>query len=1015
MLPTKLSIEGLYSYKKRQEIDFSNLTEAGLFGIFGRVGSGKSSILEAMMLCIYGNTHRMNKSGDSRNFNLVNLGYPKLHLELEFQAADQKHYKGTYTIKKTKAGDKANSPNHSCYIKEGQDWLPISVGEMEQAVGMNHNHFSQVVIIPQNKFSKFLNQSSTDRTKMLKEIFNLHQYDLSQATKKLIQDCERELDELGARLDELAEYTEEHLENLQKEQTQLQSDKKRLQKAQEENQKQLAQMEQAAKSKEELDAISQTLAELENQKASMEKRRARLHQHRSLKNKLGKEAYQFNENKSKKKQNQDQLRLRQKALAQQEDRKQELEQQLKANEENRKQLPVWRKIAQELAELAEAKKEQKKLKELKNKIDQEEAQLAQLQKELQQDQRHKEALQSKLKATEEDLAHQETSEALKGLVPLFQDAQKKAKEAEETHKNQKQDLQNQRAYWAKKWDCSPTQLLDFQGYLKSIREQVRELETTINEHKNQLLTENLQEAAQQLAQQLHKGAPCPVCGSEEHPEPAQPEKAQKGKDLDKLEQEFNKLVVKQTAIEEAAQDMMRSETTCNQAEELSTRAKEELETQEKKLKNLGFEQVKEAVQFLEETKAKQQAAEELRKQLDRLSHGLDEKQSAYNEHQLKTRQSTSEYETRLAQLKKRKSHFTEVDPENYKQISIEQVHKMAKQKEEAIQNTEQQYEELSQEHVQQESQLSRLTEQVDHLLKDVQQLQKQEEELSNYLQQASRELGLASWEYAQPLLDEDLDEEAEEKTLSEFDKKLHSLSEQKARLDKQLEENPYDKEKHQQLQAGQKEQKTRWDEIQSRLGSLKDQIKKCQENMARSTRLKEEQSQKEQRLENLKVFKDMFRSEGFVKFVSGIFLESIMDNANQRFRKLTNGALQLKLAEDKSIEIVDLLNAGQTRNAKTLSGGQQFQAALCLALALGDSIREQASSKQRFFFLDEGFGTQDEQSLQTVLQSLRELSKEGRVVGVISHRQDVQERIEHHLHIENHQSTGSQIKMSWKS
>ena len=53
MIPEKLTIEGLYSYREKQEIDFARLTEAGLFGIFGMVGSGKSSILEAITFALY--------------------------------------------------------------------------------------------------------------------------------------------------------------------------------------------------------------------------------------------------------------------------------------------------------------------------------------------------------------------------------------------------------------------------------------------------------------------------------------------------------------------------------------------------------------------------------------------------------------------------------------------------------------------------------------------------------------------------------------------------------------------------------------------------------------------------------------------------------------------------------------------------------------------------------------------------------------------------------------------------
>ena len=58
MTPISLTIQGLYSYQKKQSIDFTKLTAAGLFGIFGGVGSGKSTILEAITFAIYGETDR---------------------------------------------------------------------------------------------------------------------------------------------------------------------------------------------------------------------------------------------------------------------------------------------------------------------------------------------------------------------------------------------------------------------------------------------------------------------------------------------------------------------------------------------------------------------------------------------------------------------------------------------------------------------------------------------------------------------------------------------------------------------------------------------------------------------------------------------------------------------------------------------------------------------------------------------------------------------------------------------
>ena len=83
MLPISLTIEGIYSYQQRQHIDFSHLTSAGLFGIFGAVGAGKSSILEAITYALYGETERLNKA-DKRGYNMMNLKSNHIYIEFEF-------------------------------------------------------------------------------------------------------------------------------------------------------------------------------------------------------------------------------------------------------------------------------------------------------------------------------------------------------------------------------------------------------------------------------------------------------------------------------------------------------------------------------------------------------------------------------------------------------------------------------------------------------------------------------------------------------------------------------------------------------------------------------------------------------------------------------------------------------------------------------------------------------------------------------------------------------------------
>src|SRR5699024_7386092 len=81
---------------------------------------------------------------------------------------------------------------------------------------------------------------------------------------------------------------------------------------------------------------------------------------------------------------------------------------------------------------------------------------------------------------------------------------------------------------------------------------------------------------------------------------------------------------------------------------------------------------------------------------------------------------------------------------------------------------------------------------------------------------------------------------------------------------------------------------------------------------------------------------------------------------------------------------------GQTRDVKTLSGGEKFNASLCLALGMSDVIQSfQGNISIKTMFIDEGFGSLDEESLHKSIETLIDLQKSGRMIGVISHVQEL--------------------------
>lgn len=158
MIPVQLTIQGLYSYQEKQTIDFTKLTAANLFGIFGTVGSGKSSILEAITFAIYGRTDRLNLSGDNRYYNMMNLKSNELLIDFIFETGkDQTAYRATVKGKRNGRNfEDVKALDRSAYQKSGNEWIPIETAALEQAIGLSYDNFKRTIIIPQGQFQEFL-------------------------------------------------------------------------------------------------------------------------------------------------------------------------------------------------------------------------------------------------------------------------------------------------------------------------------------------------------------------------------------------------------------------------------------------------------------------------------------------------------------------------------------------------------------------------------------------------------------------------------------------------------------------------------------------------------------------------------------------------------------------------------------------------------------------------------------------------------------------------------------------
>jgi exonuclease SbcC len=263
------------------------------------------------------------------------------------------------------------------------------------------------------------------------------------------------------------------------------------------------------------------------------------------------------------------------------------------------------------------------------------------------------------------------------------------------------------------------------------------------------------------------------------------------------------------------------------------------------------------------------------------------------------------------------------------------------------------------------------------------------------------------------ILSQSIELEKQKKLLEDFKQNRALANDRCEALQKQLDNRVYNGEAHQLLIAEINQIRETITKINQESGRVTELLKVLNEKLISQAELKKSLDNLMLRAENIKTMKSLFKASGFVNYISSVYLQNLCNAANDRFFKLTRQKLSLEITGDNNFQVRDFMNGGKVRNVKTLSGGQTFQAALSLALALADNIQKITESNQNFFFLDEGFGSLDKESLSIVFDTLKSLRHENRIVGVISHVEEMQQEIEVHLRVVNSDETGSRIIESW--
>ncbi len=1004
MIPSLLTIEGLYSYQERQTIDFNQLTEAGLFGIFGKVGSGKSSILEAITFALYGNSDRL--GGTNFAYNMMNLKSNKLYIEFEFYNHENKLYKITREYKRnSKNFDKITNSGVVLYQKTENKWIPLESSDVEPILGLSSENFRRTIIIPQGKFQEFIQLKSTDRTHMMKEIFNLYRYDLQDKVSILNGKNLTDLNILQGKLSGFEEISEENIQFLDEK---YQLENEFANQLREEFNQINEKFQQLKLLKNDFETLNQKQIDFEKlseQKIQIDQTKAQLDLYERIftafnqllndSNRL----YQQLENKSlEAKNHKKQLTLLENELI-----------------EITKNINI---LEPEYETLNTKKLEENDLQLIRQSID------YQLQINT-----NKTRLQNGIEKVNEVKTEVETLEkTLKTNDSEIQELSKTKIDSSIIMNAGNWFLTHQNLFETQKKHIQKTENQDnklkiiFQSFEKfSIKTNYFDLEFNqkIKELENQKLDFNksktqlqVQEKLAHFAHELHDGEACPLCGALEHPSKLETQDVSNqlltiDQNIYQIENQINELknllAEKKFIEEQIKSDQKHLEEIENQIK----KHEENFTWKEFEKTNFeDFEHKKNAsILINQQIESKTKISFELREKLE----NSRKKVERFNEELEKIKREEIELETKIKQ-----------------NTSLLKVLKYSDYENETIENLTEKLRILNQKNAQIEKDFSFLNEQLNALNpkisaqktsielteKTISELNEELKINQDSIHSALKSEEIYSIEEVKNILNFNLDKTTLKYEIEQFNINYENLKNSIKELESKLNNRTFDPKQFETEQQLLVEKENILKQKTELVIELKTEIIRLKKSFEEKKELLKNLEKLQKRAENLKTIQNLFYKAGFVQYVSSIYLKQLCENANIRFHRMTRNQLSLQINETNDFEIIDYLNEGKSRSVKTLSGGQSFQVSLSLALALAESVQTNAQSDKNFFFIDEGFGTQDSDAVNVVFETLLSLQKENRIVGIISHVEELKDRIPVALSITKDDEKGSIIELN---
>ncbi len=999
----QIRFKNLNSLAGEWQIDLTDpaYTADGIFAITGPTGAGKSTLLDAVCLALYGRTPRQNRVNASQN-EVMSRQTGECFAEVVFETPQGRwccHWSQHRGRKK--ADGVLQPPKHEVSDADTGKVLVTKLKDVaetiERLTGMDFDRFTRSMLLAQGGFAAFLQADPDARAPILEQITGTSIYsDISIAVHQRRSEERQQLEQLKAAQSGLQLLDEEDEAMLSRE---LASIDEQVH----EQQQQLEHQQGLVNWRQQLDKENDQLKQLQQDQQQLDQaQQAFAPQQQALEQALQAEA----------------LRPEYAPLCQ---RRRDLDGAKEGLSRLQAELPSLEQAHQHAGEqLSQARLHQQQA---ANELEQQQPLLRQL---------REQDYGISLKRNElQQLRAQLPAELLQGPAPdpavlqaamqatatelaaALSDTSREALQAEQAEvKRCGEHLGELKGLVAQTEEVQQEQQQLTQALTELVQQereageqlerQQQQVEILQREHQDLLKIQRQAERIADLEQQRHElepGKPCPLCGSEQHPWRSEqpPELAAEKARLQQVEQQLGEQQkqLQQLAIGRAqlATRLQGQQQRLRELEQKRARLQAPIDTC---LQALGWNS---CPTLNDVTRAHREAGDEwkrLQRQLNRIdSLYAEQKRQQEEQQRQQQRLAVDAKQSELESMQKDRAGLSsEPDTEAW-ETRLKTAVELARTAQERAQAETQRSEQT----------LNHRRQQISDSEAAIQRLMLETEQMQAAFSQALAQSAFADEAQLQAAL---MPRDALHQLQQQADVLKAKVAEQKALRERceqalaVLQQQALSDETGAQLAEVLQQLKTRQAQLLQQRGSLQQQLNR---NASLKQQFGEQQQAieaQQRELERWNTLHDLIGSadgKKFRNFAQGLTFELMVGHANRQLQKMSDRYLLVRDADQPlELNVIDNYQAGEVRSTKNLSGGESFL--ISLALALGLSGMASRNVRVDSLFLDEGFGTLDEEALETALDTLSGLQQEGKLIGVISHVQALKDRISTRIEVQ---------------